>query len=579
MLINEISKKTGISKKAIYVYENRGLLKIGRLENGYRVYSEEDEVRLNKIKLLRCAGISIADIKLLFDDVVTIEELTLKRKKEIETEYGNSSEQLNLCGDLINRYKSRKFGEMSEFNETDISDIVPDDDSADLFSVGIDVGTTTISATVINMTKRRQSEVYTLQNDCKTQTGEVFSEQDTRLIIDKTRKLLDHIMNNRKNVKSIGITAQMHGILYVDENGNAVSNFVTWQDKRAECICESDMSYSDKIYEITGEKVASGFGFATHYYNTCKNLVPKNAYTFCNIADYVAMNLTGRKNPIIHNSIAASFGLFDIKKLCFKHEKILKLGMDNVVLPEVTDEFLICGNYRGAEVSVGIGDNQAAFLGAVDDLDGSILVNIGTGSQISTVCDVDTQPADGSEIRPLIKDKYILCGSALCGGAAYALTEKFFRDFNAQLNGNSAPLYEMMNRLAEKAYNEHKAPLNVNTAFCGTRLNLWQHGSINDITNLNFTAEQLILGVLYGICRELYDFFGDSVKEKKSVVASGNAVQKNRVLRKIISDIFDMPVKIPAQSEEASVGAALFAAVSAKYIDSFENFGAYRKED
>lgn len=137
----------------------------------------------------------------------------------------------------------------------------------------------------------------------------------------------------------------------------------------------------------------------------------------------------------------------------------------------------------------------------------------------------------------------------------------------------------MMNRLAEKAYNEHKAPLNVNTAFCGTRLNLRQHGSINDITNLNFTAEQLILGVLYGICRELYDFFGDSVKEKKSVVASGNAVQKNRVLRKIISDIFDMPVKIPAQSEEASVGAALFAAVSAKYINSFENFGAYRKED
>lgn len=213
MFINEISKKTGVSKKAIYIYENKGLLKIGRLENGYRVYSEDDETRLNRIKLLRCAGISIADIKLLFDDVITIEEIVGKRTKEIEKEYGNSSEQLNLCNDLINSYKSQKFGTVSEFNETDISEPVLTDKHTDLFSVGIDIGTTTIGATVINITKHRQCEVYTLQNDCKIKTDDIFSEQDTAKIINKTKKLLDHITDNFPNVKSIGITAQMHGIL------------------------------------------------------------------------------------------------------------------------------------------------------------------------------------------------------------------------------------------------------------------------------------------------------------------------------------------------------------------------------
>ena len=43
MLIHEISKKTGVSKKAIYIYEQKGLLKVERQQNRYRSYSEADE--------------------------------------------------------------------------------------------------------------------------------------------------------------------------------------------------------------------------------------------------------------------------------------------------------------------------------------------------------------------------------------------------------------------------------------------------------------------------------------------------------------------------------------------------------
>ena len=75
MKINDVSKLTGLSKKAIRLYETRGLFKVRRILNGYREYSEEDVTVLKRIKLLRLAGISISDIKLLFDHVVTLDEV------------------------------------------------------------------------------------------------------------------------------------------------------------------------------------------------------------------------------------------------------------------------------------------------------------------------------------------------------------------------------------------------------------------------------------------------------------------------------------------------------------------------
>ena len=85
----------------------------------------------------------------------------------------------------------------------------------------------------------------------------------------------------------------------------------------------------------------------------------------------------------------------------------------------------------------------------------------------------------------------------------------------------------------------------------------------------------MILGVVYGICRELYDFFDGS--EKVSVIASGNAVQKNSVFGLVLKDIFKRPVKISQQSEEAAVGAALFSAVSADILDGTDDFKDFIK--
>ena len=52
-----------MTRKAIKYYEEKGLSKPLKLENGYRDYSEEDMKILSKISLFRKVGLSISEIK------------------------------------------------------------------------------------------------------------------------------------------------------------------------------------------------------------------------------------------------------------------------------------------------------------------------------------------------------------------------------------------------------------------------------------------------------------------------------------------------------------------------------------
>ncbi|MFM1562878.1 MerR family transcriptional regulator [Helcococcus ovis] len=63
MIRNEIQEKTGLTRKAIEYYEEKGLIKPLKLENGYRDYSNQDLETLNKIYLFRKIGLRISEIE------------------------------------------------------------------------------------------------------------------------------------------------------------------------------------------------------------------------------------------------------------------------------------------------------------------------------------------------------------------------------------------------------------------------------------------------------------------------------------------------------------------------------------
>lgn len=63
--IGEVAERTGVTQRTLRFYEEKGLLKPpGRLEGGFRLYSEDDIRRVEQIKRLQnLLGISLADIK------------------------------------------------------------------------------------------------------------------------------------------------------------------------------------------------------------------------------------------------------------------------------------------------------------------------------------------------------------------------------------------------------------------------------------------------------------------------------------------------------------------------------------
>ena len=68
MLINEVCKKTKLTKKAVEYYVLQGLLSPEVSKNGYRNFRKEDAERLSKISVLRKLGLGIEDIKAVLSD-------------------------------------------------------------------------------------------------------------------------------------------------------------------------------------------------------------------------------------------------------------------------------------------------------------------------------------------------------------------------------------------------------------------------------------------------------------------------------------------------------------------------------
>ena len=73
MKIQELEKELNITRSNIRFYEKEGLISPPRKENGYREYSEDDIAKLKKIIIFRKLGISVADIKSIFDGTLSLQ--------------------------------------------------------------------------------------------------------------------------------------------------------------------------------------------------------------------------------------------------------------------------------------------------------------------------------------------------------------------------------------------------------------------------------------------------------------------------------------------------------------------------
>lgn len=427
--------------------------------------------------------------------------------------------------------------------------------------IGLDIGTTSISAVAAEVSSGALLRSVTVPNDGILPSPDGVSRlQDPVRIVETALGLKESLAAEFSPVAAIGVTGQMHGILYLDRAGRAVSPLYTWQDGRGN-LPYGKSTYAAHLSTRSCYPLASGFGLVTHFINREQGLVPSEAVTFCTIQDYIALLLARRKTPFLHASDAASFGCFDLEAHTFDRFAMEKLGFDNAFLPAVTAETAIIGQDGSIPVAAAIGDNQASVLGSLRE-NADILVNIGTGSQVSAVVSAPV-PFPAGAVRPYVDGKFLLAGSPLCGGRAYALLHRFFARCAELFGGDGRDIYTVMNDMAAEQPEDHS--LTVDTRFCGTRNDPALRGALSEISEDNFTPEHLTRGVLWGMTAELRGLYGEMplLSPATGLVGSGNAVRKNPVLRRYLEEQFNLPLKLPVHREEAAFGAAVFAAAAA----------------
>lgn len=404
--------------------------------------------------------------------------------------------------------------------------------------IGIDIGTTSICALEADGETGNIIKSLSYPNEAFIRGEKSFEKlQDPAVIMSTVERLLSSL--DLSNAAAIGFSGQMHGILYVDKNGNAVSLLYTWQDERGAQLYTDGKSYAEAL------GCFPGYGLATDLYNEKNGLIPDEADTLCTVADYAAMRLCGETSPLVHITNAASLGCFDIEKSRFK--------CDNPRLPKVVSDFEIVGKFKGIPVCVAVGDNQASFIGSVKSSNAA-LINVGTGSQISRL--TDNPNCKGVEIRPFDGKRYLAAGCSLCGGRAFAMVEKLFREAVKEAIGECESFYPVLDRLLSSKEN---TDLSADCRFCGTRDEPMLRGGLFGISESNFTVSDIALAVLVGMTKELYDMYALSGGGADEIVCSGNGVRKNPALQRVIRRIFNAEIKIPLYEEEAAYGAALSA--------------------
>lgn len=427
--------------------------------------------------------------------------------------------------------------------------------------MGIDIGTTSISMVLVNRNTKELVARKTVNHESFLK-GEILENkiQDPQRIWKIVKETMDELIKAYGKPDGIGLTGQMHGMLYVDEEGEAVSPLYTWQDGSGDQPLENGKSSVELLNEKVGTACA-GYGLSTHFYLQKTNKIPKKARKMTTISDYIAMKLCGLTEPVLGMDMAASWGCFELRKKEFLYEALEKAGVDISYLPEVKREHVLVGETEdGIPVMVSIGDNQASVLGSVNSLSDTVLINVGTGSQVSFGTSEYVACQGTMELRPCTKDSYILVGASLCGGRAYAMLEKFYRE----VTGNETEsYYQKMQDQAQQFVETYgsEAAWKVRTTFSGTRTNPDERGMITNIGVENFCPGAMTVGVIAGILEELYEQYEKMCemtgKRATKLVGSGNGLRKNRIMQELAEKIFGMEMTIPVYQEEAACGAAL----------------------
>ncbi len=384
---------------------------------------------------------------------------------------------------------------------------------------------------------------------------------------------------NPKDIKGIGISGQMHGLVMLDKAGNVLRRSIIWCDQRtaAECDEITNKVGASRLIELTANPALTGFTASKilwvrnnepEIYEKCAHiLLPK---------DYVRYMLTGEFATEV--SDASGMQLLDVPNRCWSDEVLSKRGIDKSLLakvydsPEITGKVTaqaaeLCGVPAGTPVVGGAGDNAAAAVGTGTVQDGIAFTTLGTSGVVFA-------HTDKLSIDPKGRVHTFCCavpGAWHVMGVTQAagLSLKWFRDNfcdaeMAAAKGMKKDPYYLMDKQAENIpigaerllylpylmgeRTPHLDP-NCRGAFIGlSAMHTRQH-----------MLRAVMEGVVYSQRDSVEVLRGMGVKINDMLACGGGGTSP--LWRQMLADVYGCPVKTVVSKEGPALGVAILASV------------------
>lgn len=461
--------------------------------------------------------------------------------------------------------------------------------------VGLDVGTTSVSAVVLDAGSARLLAVVSLPHGAgRAGAAPSHAELDLNALWAAAQGALATAVERAGGgaIDAVGVTGQMHGLALVYPDGTPAAPAITWQDQRAAERDEAGVTYLERLVDDAGGPAAfarmgalpaTGYLGPSLYWLRRHHRLPEPPAAACLIPDAMVARLTAGP-PVTDPTDAASTGLYDVVAHAWDAALLRRLGLPEALLAPVratgevagvlaADVARRVGLPAGVPVAVALGDNQASYIGSVRDAVGTVLVNIGTGAQVSALAGAYAVAA-GIEARPFPGGRYLLVGAGLYGGASYALLRDFYLRIGEAFFGarGGEELYQRMNELAA-GVRPGSDGLRCVPLFTGTRVDPAVRGSLQGMSAHNLTPGHLARALLEGISDQLYGMYAAMLPlsgPRTDLVGAGNAIERNALLARILAARFALPLQLPAFDEPAAVGAALVAAVAVGAFDDID---------
>lgn len=430
--------------------------------------------------------------------------------------------------------------------------------------IGIDLGTSSVKlllvatdGSILNSVTKEYPIYYPHSG-----WSEQAPEDWLRATLDGIEVLLNG--HSRYEVKGISFGGQMHGLVLLDKDDNVIRPAILWNDGRTEKQTEylNTVIGKEKLSQYTANIAFAGFTAPKILW--VKENEPQNFAKIAKIMlpkDYLAYKLTG-----VHStdySDASGMLLLDVQNKCWSKEMCKVCSVDENWLPKLFESYerigQVCDEYNlpNAIVTAGAGDNAAAAIGTGTVKNGDCNLSLGTSGTVFISQDafsVDKNNALHSFAHA--NGKYHLMGCILSAASC----NKWWMEEILQTNDFSAEQEDLETLLGKNdvfflpyLMGERSPHNDVNARGCFIGM------------RPDTTRKQMTLAVMEGVAFALRDCIevakGSGLKITSTKICGGGA--KSEVWKKIISNVFGIPVYALKVEEGPAYGAAILAMVGA----------------